>query len=180
MITQNFINYMKTMLCSTTNNNSYDITVKAADGTNYYINFSRASTNTFPRIVAQNFLTTRTTLGATGIALGSGTTPATKSDYNIENQITSGLSVAIVPTNGVEQGNPFIEYAMTVSNTSNAAITIAEIAYFQQVASQSTIGSTGTSVHGIMFDRTVLATPVTIAPGDYESISYKLMTSEPS
>ena len=114
-----------------------------------------------------------------GIVLGSGNTPVTLADHDLDARITSGLSCSVVETNGVDgNGVPYLNYDITCTNTSSDSITIAEIGLQQNVLGTNTQGqSSGGSSYHVLVERTVLDTPVTIAAGDYETIRYQIKAS---
>lgn len=110
-----------------------------------------------------------------GIRVGSGTRPATDEDYALESQVTSGLT-ATVTTNVVEydaSGNPTAKIGLTITNTSDSDITIAEVGSFQNVRSAATAGGTSTA-RATLFDRTVLDSPITIPAGGAAVLTYRI------
>lgn len=178
MITQNFINLMKCILSTAGSNMSYNVPIKNASGNTYYLNFRRY--NGFPWSVTTS-VSFYTQSSATGILLGSGTTEPTVNDYFLQNYITSGFSANVTTNAGVDNnGDVYTDFLITITNTGNSTITIGEIGYIQYLACASTVGSTSSSTSNFLLDRTVLSTPVEIAPGDYETIRYRLKTSIPS
>lgn len=178
MITQNFINLMRCILSTTSSNKSYNVPIKNASGITYYLNFRRY--DGFPWSVTTN-VSFYTQSSATGIVLGSGTTEPTVNDYFLQNYITSGFSATVTQTAGVDNNDDvFTDFLITITNTGNSTLTIGEIGYIQYIAATTTVGSTSSSKSNFLLDRTVLSTPVEIAPGDYETIRYRLKTSIPS
>lgn len=119
-----------------------------------------------------------TTMNTDGIKLGSGTNPPSASDYTLQAPISSGLSVSVMASMGIDNGIPFTEYMLTIHNTSSADITIGEIGYAQGMVSSSDQGSTNYTRRYFLWDRTVLSSPVTIAANDYATIRYKLTSTE--
>lgn len=117
-----------------------------------------------------------------GIKVGSGTTPPTSSDNNLESLITSGLTGNITNVNkSVNDGSVLLTYNLTIVNTGSASVTVAEIGAFRKVGqSGASAGSTSTSPadqHTVfMVDRTLLATPITIPVGEAATIAYTLRT----
>lgn len=101
------------------------------------------------------------------IFIGSGTTPPTLDDYKLENLITTGYSATISGTNSEDQIVATGQFAMTITitNTQTENLVINELGYF---------------VCGpILYDRIVLDTPVTIAPGATKTIEYRLNMPQP-
>lgn len=117
-----------------------------------------------------------------GISVGGGDDAASEDDYNLKNTITSGISLQLANvTPGLDDGDPYIEYVIAVTNNGDADVTINEIGYKQSMYSRSSQGTVGTFSPAKIFllDRTVLATPLTIAPGRSGVINYTLKTKIP-
>lgn len=113
-----------------------------------------------------------------GFHFGSGTTAPTENDYKMETDITSGVSITLSNTvRGVNNGVLYMKFTFTITNTSSQGNTktISEIGYVTGVASCCT-SSTGTSAsnNNVLIDRTVLATPLVLAPGDSGAIDYTI------
>ena len=116
-----------------------------------------------------------------GFHVGKGTTLPTENDYALEDPITSGLTAntATVIWANTENEPDDCTYAITLRNSSEGDITISEIGYYAQfgcTSSQGNTGGYGTAV--FMIDRTLLDTPVTIAPGETVTINCKISVSE--
>ena len=90
--------------------------------------------------------------------------------------ITSGFTGSVNYSHHIDQGVHSLVYDITITNTSNADITISEIGYAVQAQCAYSIGGTSSENGTVLYDRTVLASPVTIAAGDYETIRYTLKT----
>ena len=116
---------------------------------------------------------------AAGISVGSGTTAASESNYNLEAHIGSGISLSLSNTAvGCEApGNPYVEYQVTVTNTGSEAITVGEIGYKQNLKAAAKPGSSSVADYVCLLDRTVLATPLEIQGGDAGVIVYRLVTN---
>ena len=129
----------------------------------------------FPSSLTQSFALNAATRG---ISVGTGSTPASENDWNLENTITSGLTVTVANmTSGVDSdGNPKITYQLSVTNTGSGAITISEIGYKQSIYGAKYPGGTAGS-RVCLLDRTVLETPLTLAAGDAGTITYTLTTT---
>lgn len=95
-----------------------------------------------------------------GIAFGSGTTPPQKTNYKLENHITSGLTYS---GNNTNQTDKVVNWVQTVQNTSTEQITITEVGLFARYAN----GSYAT----VLLTRTVLDTPVVLQPNDVKSFT---------
>lgn len=149
--------------------------VVGVDGNTYYLTPNNYS-NGYP------YNTTLTLQGNStyaGFCVGSGSTAATEDDYDLVNQITSGLSASIVQNAYLdEDDNPAVDYDLMITNTSAEPIIIGEIG-FKQPLYTSTVQGTGTSLYNrvCLLDRTVLASPVTIEAGAYAVIRYTMKSS---
>lgn len=95
-----------------------------------------------------------------GIAFGSGTTPPQKTDYKLENYITTGLTYSGNNTNST---NGIVNWVQTVQNTSTAQITITEVGLF-------TRGNTE-SFSAFLLTHTVLDTPVVLQPNEVKTFT---------
>ena len=114
---------------------------------------------------------------AAGISVGTGSTAATENDVNLENTLTSGVSLSVTtPTLGQEGGEPYIEYVVTVTNTSGAELTVSEIGYKQTLKGTPKPDSTSASDVVCLIDRTVLDEAITLAANQAGTIVYRLKT----
>lgn len=176
MVTNNFIQIMKKVLLTMNNGNTGYIPVVDRGGNNRYMIFG--INNTFPASVNNNYADSATSYG---IRVGSGNRAESSSDYELQSQITSGLSGSVASNCGVDNdNNPYVDFVVTLTNTSNSEITIREIGYSQQARVSTSYGSTSLQNTMLLLDRTVLDNEVTIAPNDFAVIDYKLRTIEPS
>lgn len=113
-------------------------------------------------------------LSGGGVRFGSGSTPATKSDYCLASPITAGLSF----TNGSliwdtsVPGKYVAKVSHIVTNTSGAEINIYEIGLFGTCHANTTASSP--VYFRALFERTVLTEPITIAPGESKMVTYKI------
>lgn len=106
-----------------------------------------------------------------GVYFGTGKTPPTRDDYKLENIIMSGLSItneSSVTFTDLGDGKYEASASYMVNNTSGAAITISEIAYY------GIVGTGSSYVYIVLFERTVLDNPITIPAGETKLITYKL------
>lgn len=152
----------------------YGLPAKLVNGTDCYVSAPK-STSQFP---ASYFVNSVTLTNSPGFWVGTGTTPATENDYALENRITSGLSsisITYVQAAGQDtNGNPNTEYLISVRNTSSAAINIGEIGLVQMCIYGTTQSGISSNSGLFLIDRTVLDTPVTIAPGETKTIDYTI------
>ena len=112
-----------------------------------------------------------------GFKFGSGNTAPTINDYALETPLTdSDYSATLTNTvRGVDNGVPYMEFTFVLTNISSSSITVSEVCYVSNNITVCT-SSSGTSVarNDIMVDRTLLASPVTIAAGDTAAIKYRI------
>lgn len=178
MITKNFKARLATILQTNGSSKGW-LSVKDTEGTTRYLGCSVPGYNIFPGTCTQNI-----SFGSSsGIWLGSGNTPASEEDYNLESRITSGLSAASPSlTEGIDgSGNLYLEMVFLLSNTTSSDITVREIGYVQDFRLANTQGDTMANTNrNVMLDRTVLATPVTVPANDSAAIKYTLKTIMPS
>ena len=107
-----------------------------------------------------------------GIIIGTGTTPPTVNDYKLENQITSGFGSTTSFPNSVSAvyNAKGIVSCCTITNSSQTDnLVINEIGYIKSRA----------GYWNILYDRIVLDTPITIAPGATKTIEYRLNMPKP-
>lgn len=176
MFNNNFKQAMKLIVGNCNSRRTGGLEIKAPDGSNQYLmllsSWPCGSGVTTTIIVNSNF-------NNAGIYIGSGTTPAAESDYTLESRITSGVSGScyIDYNSGMdERGNPQLKTVVTLTNNGASNVTVSELGFFQSVyCAAAASGSSGSS-RVIMFDRTLLNTPVTIPPGMTAAISYILKT----
>lgn len=97
-----------------------------------------------------------------GIAFGSGTTPLQKTDYKLENYITTGLTYS---GNNTKLTDGIANWVQTVQNTSTAQITITEVGLFSKNS------HTGKDYTVFLLTRTVLDTPVVLQPNEVKTFT---------
>lgn len=176
MVTKNFKNIAKTLFLASGQSISTDFNlgnnfpIRSNSGAVFYVHGSFNSS--YYPASAQMILSMNAGNSA-GVALGSGTTPATENDYALESPITSGITgtLAIIKYADNNAGN--IMCIITVRNSTNAAITIGEIGMYQNIFSTSDNYS-GSSGHVCLLDRTVLDPPIVLAASETKVIEYKL------
>lgn len=177
MLTKNFKNMMAMVLPSVSGGPGL-LPVKDITGNVRYFGTIQ-DTSSFPYTRTNSYTATAT---AAGWTFGSGTTPATDDDYALESPITSGLSCSSASALRKLDANgyPYVTWAMTVTNTSNAPITISEIGYKQNMYCTTALEGTSYGRYVFLIDRTVLTTPITIPAGQYAVVEYTLKTILPS
>ena len=106
----------------------------------------------------------------TGVAFGTGTTPATMSDYFLESILTkTEISVSTPSAVNFSRYDTYEEYTVTfgITNKTAEAITISEVGLTAIPYSYSTASYA-------LVDRTVLDTPITIPAGQSKQITYTI------
>ena len=106
-----------------------------------------------------------------GVSFGTGTTPATASDYVIESILDNNkINVSTPSSISFSRYDTYEEYTVTfgVTNKTAEAITISEVGL---TACPNTNGS---PFPFVLVDRTVLDTPITIPAGQSKQITYTI------
>lgn len=173
MITKNFKMLLATILGSSGNSNSrcYFPITNTSGGTDYLCN----TLNRFPAQV--NTVVQISSPFNQGIYIGSGNTPPTENDYALETPITGGLSASTPAVNrGADgDGNPYIAFTFTLTNSGATDKIVSEIGYFQYVSASYYNNSLGYQT-AMMLDRTVLETPLTVPANGTAAVKYELKT----
>ncbi len=174
MVTRNFLNILAMTLESGNQNKIGCLRCRDVNGHTRFLN-GNFSAN-FPYNPVQTFTLNAT---AAGISIGTGSTPASEDDCNLEQTITSGVNVVLTGTSyGAENPwYPFVKYDLTITNTGADPLVVTEVGYKQNSNTTQVIGSTRTINSVLLLDRCVLDTPVTIAPGDAGIVTYRLQTN---
>ena len=110
----------------------------------------------------------------TGVSFGTGTTPATASDYKLESLLDSTqINVATPSVVSFSRFDAYDEYSVTfgVTNKTAEAITISEVGL---AAIPYYSGSSTSTRKCVLVDRTVLDTPITIPAGQSKQITYTI------
>lgn len=105
-----------------------------------------------------------------GVRYGTGSSPATADDTDLESVIPEQSLKVIMPSEAtVNFAGEYLEYTTTISvqNLTSAAITISEIGLFPGAYS-------GGNITPFLVDRTVLDEPITIPAGQSKQITYTI------
>ena len=108
----------------------------------------------------------------TGVSFGTGTTPATASDYVLESILGDNkINVSTPSSISFSRYDTYEEYTVTfgVTNKTADAITISEMGLTAMPYSPNS-GSN----YFVLVDRTVLDTPITIPAGQSKQITYTI------
>lgn len=109
-----------------------------------------------------------------GVWFGSGSTPPAESDYALGYPITSGLSITNSTPTTMDNGNGeyVVQSSYILTNTSAEDITINEIGLFGELVWKD--NNNYCYETPVLFERTVLAEPITIPSGEAKLVTYKL------
>lgn len=113
--------------------------------------------------------------GNYGTYFGTGTTPPTMKDYNLESPIMDGTLASSNAGNamfGFEKDHARVYRTHEVFNNGTNDVTITEVGVFGAVSSSSPIL--------FMIDRTVLDKPITIPAGESRSITIAIVFNYPT
>ena len=174
MITKNFKALLQGVL--QTGDTKGMVPAKNTSGTTVYIGPSFSSGSCYP--YSSNETIRIGSIGSNaGVYLGTGDAPATENDYTLSSVITSGLSAgAPTVTRGIDaNGNPYKQIVAILTNSTAADITIKEIGYIQPFFA-STTQMQSPSLHHLLLDHTVLASPVTVPANGTVALKYTLKT----
>lgn len=112
--------------------------------------------------------------GNGGVVFGTGTTPPQLSDTTLSGDVVTGITVANAITGNVSENEAEITAIYTITNTSEADITIGEVGIVANLSS-----SASTASYKCLLERTVLETPITIAPGGVGQVTYTIRMNYP-
>ena len=110
------------------------------------------------------------------IVLGSGDTPAKRTDYNLVSRIMSeSFWTRDTASNGLtSDGFPYTKHSMAVGvYASGTTITVREVGWLIKLCYVQSDSSY--SYAAFLADRTILDTPVVLAPGESAVINYTLV-----
>ena len=170
MLTNNFYKAVAGALCDNTERNMHEM-VRTNGTVTKDLSTSAVHAEMNPFCYSTNVYSANTSqlLGTNGggIIIGTGTTPPTVNDYKLENQITSGFgSTTSFPNSysAVYNAKGIVSCCTITNSSQTDNLVINEIGYIK--------GRAG--YWNILYDRIVLDTPITIAPGATKTIEYRL------
>jgi len=105
-----------------------------------------------------------------GVIFGDGDTPPTENDYFLSGQAINTLTVASGVTSNEENGGIVVRGTYTITNISDADVTIREVGMFGG-------GYNGTNWISFLIDREVLDAPLTIPAGGIGQVVYTIKVS---
>lgn len=160
------------MLLQSTSTLFGSLTVRNVSGRVYYAHGAFS----FPASRAETYTLNA---NAAGVSFGTGSTPPSEDDVNLEETITDNVTVTL--TNRVAgcdgPGNPYLQYTFTITNIGSDPLVIREVCYKQSLKCATTPGRANTTDAVCLLDRTVLDTPLEIASNDAAVLIYKLKTN---
>lgn len=175
MITKNFKNLLAMILESagTGQSNTAILPVKNVDNQTKYLSPNFGSSY-YPYYVTRSVASSLTS----GIHIGSGDTLPTEDDYKLETQITSGISAGSATVSiSHENGNPYVNFIVTLTNTTANDIVIKEVGFAQTLYCGDTQGASATTNTVLLLDRTVLENPLTVPANNGTAVlKYTLKT----
>jgi len=173
MLTRNFYNLIGTILQSSA---SAKGTLPVTDlyGMQYF------ATSQYPQFPYSRVSSFTLDAHAAGISLGSDASAPSETDFNLRSTISSGINVSVTAANvSANEGDPYLQYNLTVTNTSSENKNIGEIGYKQNISCTRFSEDTSADNYTVLLDRTIISPPVTLAPGEAAVIRYRMgMASE--
>ena len=114
-----------------------------------------------------------------GFQIGSGSTAPAETDYKLNTQITSGFSGSLSYTErGIDNGSLYMEFGLLITNTGSSNLTVAEVGIVtNNIKCCNSSSATSASNQDVMIERTLLSSPVTIAPTETTLIKYRVTSS---
>ena len=165
MLTKNFYSFMGSALSGSSTSARFIL----VDGSGYT---APITTSDSPPFSAMNIWSY--SVEKKGVSFGTGTTPATASDYVLESILdNTKINVSVPSAVSYSRGDTYDEYSVTfgVTNKTAEAITISEIGLTAMPYKGSS--SSGTTNYALV-DRTVLDAPITIPAGQSKQITYTI------
>ena len=113
-----------------------------------------------------------------GVRFGTGSTPATKSDWDLETPIMTGLNITpnTVVMSEEAPGKYAVHNTFVVTNTTDAEINISEVGMYAPVNIMQDANTK--RFHYALMERTVLDAPINIQPGASKVVTYKLTINQ--
>lgn len=120
-----------------------------------------------------------TSTGPYGVIFGNGTTPVTASDYKLSGSVITTFNETHKTTFTPDTSGFSISTLYTITNTSSSnAITISEVGLISQGAYMDSSSSSSSGSY-FLVERTLLDTPITIAPNGVGQVTYTIRINYP-
>lgn len=161
MLTKNFYSFMGSALSGSSTSARFIL----VDGSGYTAPITTSDTPPFSAMNNWSY-----SVEKKGVSFGTGTTPATASDYVLESILdNTKINVSVPSAVSYSRGDTYDEYSVTfgVTNKTADAITISETGLAVALSNYS-------GAKYALVDRTVLDTPVTIPAGQSKQITYTI------
>lgn len=171
MLTKNFYNIILERFMFKTLENA----IVTSDGTVCDIYWN--SSNLGYERLFQNMYQARKDANGEGVIFGTGTTPATPDDYNLESIITDGFSCAqgdVSITRNADCMGVVVTHGIT--NTGSEPLSISEVGTLGKVFK----GTSTSNMAVVLLDHTVLEEPIVINPGDSKQVTYTIRMNYPT
>ena len=115
------------------------------------------------------------------LIIGSDNTAPSLSDYNLKSQITTGLSLGTTTRTAINDTDGRIKrYSCLATNISNSDIVVGEFGMVVIAVAASLPNVSTGGGYRILFDRTVLDTPLTIPANESATLIYDFKTLFPT
>ncbi len=166
MLTNNFINLSKIVMLGNRYDRTCSIKGRNVSGEERY--FVPVNSAAYPSTDSMNSFNASPT--SSGWSVGTGNTPATVNDYQLESTITSNISgsVTVSPINDTTLNRVIKRVSVIVTNTGGNNISINEIGFKASIYSNTGVNQIGQNSVYLLY-REVLSVPVTLTPGESTS-----------
>lgn len=172
MITKNYKKILKIipiLMPTNTKSGTYD-TITMVNGSTKTISPAYMFNTSSPVAMCSSSNSLRTSKNYGGLTIGSGSTPATENDYELESPIfNNNISLSILSEKFyVENSTYYSETSLTLTNSTSNDITIREIGIVNQISPN------GDASTKFLADRTVFETPIILVSGEATPIKYTI------
>ena len=110
-----------------------------------------------------------------GVVFGDGDTPVSFDDYKLSGNVVDTITGTAAINHAVDDNGITSTGLYTLTNTSDTEITIREVGLFSRVSLSPTGG-----IKPVMYERTVLDSPVTIPAGGVGQVTYTIRMNYPT
>lgn len=111
-----------------------------------------------------------------GVVIGTGDTAFTTDDYSLANDVTTSFTTTSSAVLNYGENEATCYATLPLKNTSANAITIKELGLYVAMFDQTST----TNAKPVLFDRTLLPSPITIGAGETKSITYTIKFNYPT
>lgn len=114
-----------------------------------------------------------------GVVFGTGNAAPTLDDYKLSGDIVSGVTVTSALKKSTVENDHVLSCTYTITNGSTSTKTISEVGFWGMMCN-STSGTSFSNRYAVLFERTVLDTPVVIEPQGVGVVVYTIRLNEPT